>query len=139
MKMKKEKNQILIDEFKKKKEIERQNQQLEQELSNQVVYSQFDIDRIRNREEALLEKRKNGIQERMRKQIDKEAEIMQSKMFQATKIRKDNKINQETQAYKNRQRAKFDPRTDKGKDACTMANNLLGRGARGIPLWRKGL
>ena len=48
------------------------------------------------------------------------------------------KINQTTEGFKNKQRTKFNPKTDKGKDACTMANNLLGHMSRAVPAWRKG-
>ena len=44
-----------------------------------------------------------------------------------------------TQGFKNKQRNKFNPKTDKGKDACTMANNVLGHTSKAMPLWRVGL
>ena len=41
--------------------------------------------------------------------------------------------------YNNRKREKFDPKKDQIKDACTMANNVLGKTSRAIPIWRQGL
>ena len=49
------------------------------------------------------------------------------------------KYNELTTQSKNRKREKFDPKKEKGKDACTMANNVLGKTSRAIPLWRQGL
>ena len=49
------------------------------------------------------------------------------------------KVNELTTQSKNRTREKFDPKKEKGRDACTMANNVLGRTSRAIPLWRQGL
>ena len=136
-----ERKQFLIDEFKKRKEIEKQNELMEQEKANQVYYNNLDIERIREREEALLQKKKNNLKEKESKKLKNNYEdpFLKYKLLAGTKIRKDNKINEATQSYKNRQRTKFDPKKDEAKDACTMANNLLHLGGRAIPNWRKGL
>lgn len=135
----KQKNQVLIEEYKKKKEIEKENKKLEEQANNQIIYSQSDLNRIYDREEQLLEKRKNGLKQKLAKQAQNNDASLYSRLLIVNKIRPDNKINSVTEAYKNRQRNKFDPNTDKGKDACTMANNLLGKGSRAIPQWRQGL
>ena len=51
----------------------------------------------------------------------------------------ESKLNQETQAMKDKKREKFDGTKDKGRDAMTMGGNLLGVASRAMPFWRQGL
>ena len=135
--MKKEKNQNILEEYKKKKEYEnyvRSNTS----LTNQPV-NPIDIERIREREEKLLEKKKNVLRAKSSKNFKAEETYSKYKLMQNKKYGNiETKINQTTEGFKNKQRTKFNPKTDKGKDACTMANNLLGHMSRAVPAWRKG-
>lgn len=135
--MKKEKNQYILEEYKRKKEYEnyvRSNTS----LTNQPV-NPIDIERIREREEKLLEKKKNVLRAKSSKNFKAEETYSKYKLMQNKKYGNiETKINQTTEGFKNKQRTKFNPKTDKGKDACTMANNLLGHMSRAVPAWRKG-
>ena len=136
----KEKNQILIEEYKRKKYEEEQEKIMKEKIleMNKNEFNQIDFDRIKEREELLLEKRKNAIREKsakiLRNQINYSRFKINSKLNNIP-----SKLNEMTQGFKNKQRNKFNPKTDKGKDACTMANNVLGHTSKAMPLWRVGL
>jgi len=38
----------------------------------------------------------------------------------------ESRLNEETKAIKEKKRAKFDPKEDRGRDAMTMGGNILG-------------
>ena len=46
------------------------------------------------------------------------------------------KLNEMTKGFKNKQRNKFNPKNDKGKDTCTLAIKVLGYTSKRFPLWR---
>ena len=137
-----EKNQILIEQYRKKKYEEEQEKIEKEKLLelNKNDFNQIDFDRIKEREEILLEKRKNAIRAKSTKNLRNETNYMRFKMRNNSKLNKvESKLNDLTQGFKNKQRHKFNPNVDKGKDACTMANNVLGHTSKAMPLWRVGL
>lgn len=48
----------------------------------------------------------------------------------------ESKLHVETKAMQEKKREKFDPNSDKGRDAFTMGGNLLGAPMRSQPGWR---
>ena len=135
--MKKEKTQNQLEEYKKKKEYE--NYMRSNTSNTNTNVSPIDIERIREREEILLEKRKEALRAKSSKNFKMEESYTKFKLKQNKKFSAvDTKIYQTTEGWKKKQRTKFNPQTDHGKDACTMANNLLGHMSRAVPAWRKG-
>ena len=135
--MKKERTQNQLEEYKKKKEYE--NYMRSNTSNTNTNVNPIDIERIREREEILLEKRKEALRAKSSKNFKMEESYTKFKLKQNKKFSAvDTKIYQTTEGWKKKQRTKFNPQTDHGKDACTMANNLLGHMSRAVPAWRKG-
>lgn len=135
--MKKERTQNQLEEYKKKKEYE--NYMRSNTSTTNTNVNPIDIERIREREEILLEKRKEALRAKSSKNFKMEESYTKFKLKQNKKFSAvDTKIYQTTEGWKKKQRTKFNPQTDHGKDACTMANNLLGHMSRAVPAWRKG-
>lgn len=140
-KNKKEQNQQMIDDFKQRKENERILMMMTNSKMNQCEkVDPIDVERIREREEALLEKRKNAVRAKSSKYFKSEMNYQKYKIKSQIKLDKmETKINQMTEDFKSKARHKFDPKKDKSRDACTMANNVLNHMSRAVPEWRKGL
>ena len=137
----KARNQDLISEYKKRKEYETYCKQQEHLNKNTAhVVDPIDMERIKEREEELLEKRRNVIRAKSSKQLPYDTTYARYKLKPNKKYSGiTTKLNELTTGSKNKQRLKFNPQTDQAKDACTMANNLLGHMSRGVPAWRKGM
>ena len=134
----KARNQELISEYKKRKEYEIYCKQKQQAIAH--VVDPIDMERIKEREDELLEKKRNVIRAKSSKQLPYETTYAKYKLNQNKKYSNvSNKLNELTTGSQNKQRHKFNPQTDQAKDACTMANNLLGHVSRGVPAWRKGM
>ena len=139
--MNKQRTQYALEDYYRKKEEEQKRKKEEEEKKKRgTSINKFDIDRIKGKEEALLEKKI------VAKRIKSSKGLSNEIMYQNYKIREKeklkyipSKVNELTTQSKNRKREKFDPKKDKGRDACTMANNVLGKTTRAIPLWRQGL
>ena len=85
-------------------------------------------------------KKKDAIRAKSSKKFRVEENYAKYKLKQSSKMNKiKSKINESTDAARNKQRNKFNPELDTKKDACTMANNMFGHMNRAIPLWRRGL
>ena len=141
--MNKQRNQYLLNDYYRKKEEEEQKKKIKEEEEKKkrgLSINKFDIDRIKEKEDALLEKKIVAKRVKSSKGISNELMYQNYKMKEKEKMKYiPSKYNQLTTQSKNRKREKFDPKKDKGKDACTMANNVLGKTSRAIPLWRQGL
>ena len=133
------KNQNLINEYHKKKEEELNKNYLSQNNAP-IEINKFDFERIKEREDNLLQKKKDAIRAKSSKKFRVEENYAKYKLKQSSKMNKiKSKINESTDAARNKQRNKFNPDLDTKKDACTMANNMFGHMNRAIPLWRRGL
>ena len=137
------KNQYILNDYHKKKEVEeqkRKNMEEEEKKKRGLSINKFDIERIKEKEDALLEKKIVAKRIKSSKGLSKELMYQNYKMREKEKLKYiPSKYNELTTQSKNRKREKFDPKKEKGKDACTMANNVLGRTTRAIPLWRQGI
>ena len=137
------KNQYILNDYHKKKEEEeqkRKNMEEEEKKKRGLSINKFDIERIKEKEDALLEKKIVAKRIKSSKGLSKELMYQNYKMREKEKLKYiPSKYNELTTQSKNRKREKFDPKKEKGKDACTMANNVLGRTTRAIPLWRQGI
>ena len=141
--MNKQRNQYALEDYYRRKEEEQKKKMMEEEEEKKkrgLSINKFDIDRIKGKEDALLEKKIVAKRVKSSKGLSKEI------MYQNYLIREKEKLkyipskyNELTTQSKNRKREKFDPKKEQGRDAFTMANNVLGRTSRAIPLWRQGL
>ena len=141
--MNKQRNQYVLDDYHKRKEEEEQRKKImeeEEKKKRGLSINKFDIERIKGKEDALLEKKIVAKRVKSSKGLSKELMYQNYKMREKEKLKYiPSKYKELTTQSKNRKREKFDPKKDHGKDACTMANNVLGRTSRAIPLWRQGI
>lgn len=137
------KNQYILDNYHKRKQKEKEEKEklLEEErikLAQNI--NQFDIERIKDKEDALLQKKLDAKQIKDSKKVNQEIKYQNYKIKEKQKLKfVPSKLKESTTQSKNRKREKFDPTKEQKKDACTMANNVLGRTTRAIPTWRQGL
>ena len=139
------KNQYILEDYHRRKEKEKEEKERlieEEKLKLAQNINKFDIDRIKDKEDALLQKKL----ELDAKQVKQSNKMSQEIKYQNYKIKEKqklkyvpSKLKESTTQSKNRKREKFDPNKEQKKDACTMANNVLGRTTRAIPSWRQGL
>ncbi len=141
--MNKQKNQYMLEDYYRKKEEEEQKRKMieeEEKKKRGLSINKFDIDRIKEKEDALLEKKIVAKRVKSSKGLSKEIMYQNYKMKEKEKMKFiPSKYKELTTQSKNRKREKFDPKKEKGRDACTMANNVLGKTSRAIPMWRQGL
>ena len=139
--MNKQRNQYALEDYYRRKEEEKRKKEEEEEKKKRgTSINKFDIDRIKEKEEVLLEKKIVAKRVKSSKGLSNELMYQNYKMKEKEKLKYiPSKVNELTTQSKNRKREKFDPKKEKGRDACTMANNVLGKTTRAIPLWRQGL
>ena len=141
--MNKQKNQYILEDYYRKKDEEEQKRKMieeEEKKKRGLSINKFDIERIRGKEDALLEKKIVAKRIKSTKGLNNEIKYQNYKMKEKEKMKYiPSKYKELTTQSKNRKREKFDPKKEKGRDACTMANNVLGRTSRAIPMWRQGL
>jgi hypothetical protein len=141
--MNKQRNQYMLEDYYRRKEEEEQKRKMieeEEKKKRGLSINKFDIDRIKEKEDALLEKKIVAKRVKSTKGLSKEIMYQNYKMKEKEKMKYiPSKYKELTTQSKNRKREKFDPKKEKGRDACTMANNVLGRTSRAIPLWRQGI
>jgi hypothetical protein len=141
--MNKQRNQYMLENYYRRKEEEEQKRKMieeEEKKKRGLSINKFDIDRIKEKEDALLEKKIVAKRVKSTKGLSKEIMYQNYKMKEKEKMKYiPSKYKELTTQSKNRKREKFDPKKEKGRDACTMANNVLGRTSRAIPLWRQGI
>ena len=137
----KQRNQYALEDYYKRKEEEKRKKEEEEEKKKRgTSINKFDIERIKEKEEVLLEKKIVAKRVKSSKGLSNELMYQNYKMKEKEKLKYiPSKVNELTTQSKNRKREKFDPKKEKGKGACTMANNVLGKTTRAIPLWRQGL
>ena len=61
------------------------------------------------------------------------------KVSKGMKDKVESRLNQDTQAIKDKKREKFDENKDQRRDAMTMGGNVLGLSVRAMPMWRQGI
>ena len=137
------KNKYILEEYHKRKEQEKYDKiRKEEEEKNKVIQSinKFDIDRIRDKEETLLQKKLEAKEIKENKKLNEEIKFQNYKIKEKEKLKYvPSKLKESTKQSNNKKREKFDPNKEQKKDACTMANNVLGRTSRAIPTWRQNL
>jgi len=136
------KTQYILDDYHKKKEQEKEKQRLieEEKIKSAQNINKFDIDRIKDKEDALLQKKLEAKQNKASVKMNQEIKYQNYKIKEKEKLKYvPSKLKESTTQSKNRKREKFDANKEQKKDAYTMANNVLGRTARAIPVWRQGL
>ena len=137
------KNQYILEDYhKRKKEEKEQRERIleEEKMKAAQNINKFDIDRIKDKEDALLQKKLEAKQVKASNKMEKEIKYQNYKIKEKQKLKYvPSKLKESTTQSKNRKREKFDPKKEQKKDAYTMANNVLGRTTRAIPSWRQGL
>ena len=137
------KNQYILEDYhKRKKEEKEQRERIleEEKIKAAQNINKFDIDRIKDKEDALLQKKLEAKQVKASNKMEKEIKYQNYKIKEKQKLKYvPSKLKESTTQSKNRKREKFDPNKAQKKDAYTMANNVLGRTTRAIPSWRQGL
>lgn len=136
------KNDILIDNYKRQKEEEEFQKELQIKQKKQALeyVSRFDIERIKQREDNILQQKINAKRLKSANNLRKQISYQNYRINQNNKMKDmQSKLFEQTTTIKNKKRNKFDPLNDEGRECCTMANNVLGRTAKGIPQWRQGL
>ena len=137
------KTQYILNDYHKKKEQEKEKQRLieEEKIKNEKNnINKFDIDRIKDKEDALLNKKLEAKQNKASIKLNQEIKYQNYKIKEKEKLKYiPSKLKESTTQSKNRKREKFDANKEQKKDAFTMANNVLGRTTRAIPTWRQGL
>ena len=137
------KNHYALEDYhrRKKQEQEEKAKLIEEEkIKSAQNINKFDIDRIKDKEDALLQKKLDAKQVKQSNKMSQEIKYQNYKIKEKQKLKYvPSKLKESTTQSKNRKREKFDPNKEQKKDACTMANNVLGRTTRAIPSWRQGL
>ena len=141
--MNKQRNQYVLEDYYRRKEEEQKKKMMEEEEEKKkrgLSINKFDIDRIKEKEDALLEKKIVAKRVKSSKGLSKEIMYQNYLMREKEKLKYvPSKYKELTTQSKNRRREKFDPKKEQGRDAFTMANNVLGKTSRAIPLWRQGI
>ena len=137
------KNQYILEDYHRRKEKEKEEKERlieEEKLKLAQNINKFDIDRIKDKEDALLQKKLDAKQVKQSNKMNQEIKYQNYKIKEKQKLKYvPSKLKESTTQSKNRKREKFDSNKEQKKDACTMANNVLGRTTRAIPSWRQGL
>ena len=135
-----EKNKIVLDEYHKQKELEKFQKDLHDNttVQNKKNISEIDLERIREKNLVLEEKRKLIVKSKSIKSIRENENYKKYQMKKVEKMAKvESKLDYKTTAVIQKQRTKHDFQSN--KEASTMANNVLGRMTRAVPEWRKSL
>ena len=137
------KNHYALEEYhQRKKQEQEEKAKLIEEEKNKLAQNinKFDIDRIKDKEDALLQKKLDAKQVKVSNKLSQEIKYQNYKIKEKEKLKYvPSKLKESTMQSKNRKREKFDPNKEQKKDAYTMANNVLGRTTRAVPSWRQGL
>ena len=135
-----EKNKTVLDEYHKQKELEKFQKDLQDNttVQNKKNISEIDLERIREKNLVLEEKRKLIVKSKSIKSIRENENYKKYQMKKVEKMAKvESKLDYKTTAVIQKQRTKHDFQSN--KEASTMANNVLGRMTRAVPEWRKSL
>ena len=125
-----------LKELKKMKEQERE--QLKKEISIKFL-NPFELERIRQKEEKLLERKLILLETQQIKLTEKILSQEKTKELMKAKFAYvEPKLDHQTAAIANKKTKKFDPKQDQGKLADTFGG-MLGKGmSRAVPSWRQG-
>jgi hypothetical protein len=129
----------ILEQYKNMKIIKKQNSLLVQQ-SEKPMLNEIDLQRIQERNEDLVKQKmflKKSKSINALKSGENYTKYKMKKNEELSKIKP--KLNEETEIHQMKTRKKFDKNNEKGRDACTMGGNILNRGARAVPEWRKGL
>jgi len=135
-----EKNKVVLDEYYKQKELENFQKDLQDNTNVQTKknISEIDLERIKEKNMILEEKRKLMVKSKSIKSIRDNENYKKYQMKKVEKMAKvESKLDYKTTAVIQKQRTKHDFQSN--KEASTMANNVLGRMTRAVPEWRKSL
>lgn len=130
-----------VKEFKEKKEIMKQVEEKKKEVAAKPIRpSSSDLKRIKEREEEILLRKKELSKAKEIKQRERQKRIESAKGPLAQKyLYVEGKLLSDTPASQNKQREKFNPQQQKGKEASTLGGVLLQAQGRAIPVWRQNL
>jgi hypothetical protein len=127
----------MIEEYKKQKEREKEKQI--EKLSTHEI-NETDLDRIREKNEKLVEKKILVSKTKPLEKIRRAKSYVKFRLKQMEKLEAiEPKLEEKTEGYIQKERKKHDPKKDKGRIADTMGGNVLYHTNRAIPQWRKGL
>jgi len=130
-----------LEEYKKYKNYIKQEQEfLKQQtlLELKADINEIDLERIKEKNDKILEKRINTAKAKSVQKLRNAEHYVKFKIKKIKELEKvESKLTVQTEAIKEKQRKKHDYKTNKNAD--TMGGNLLGRMARAVPEWRKGL
>ncbi len=132
-------NKQKIEEIKKIKEM---NEAIntDKEIKEVEHINFIDLERIKERNELLLNKRKEGLRTKSATKFSSEISYSKYKLDRKkTLCNVESKLLEKTENSNVKQRDKFYFNKEKGKDAYTMANNVLCKVSRIVPEWRKNL
>ncbi len=139
-----EKKKILqphLEEYKKYKNYLKQEQEyLKQQIINENKFeiNEIDLDRIKEKNNKILEKKLNTAKAKSVNKLQSEKNYIKFKFKKISELEKvESKLNEKTEAIKEKQRKKHDYKSNKIAD--TMGGNVLGRIGRAVPQWRRGL
>jgi hypothetical protein len=129
----------MIEEYKKVKVIQEINK-TNSEMNSQIKVSEIDMERIKEKNEKLIQKKMLIVKSKSLNIIKKAESYTKYKIKKMDELEKiQPQLLEKTENFENKQRKKFDKNKDQKKDAFTMANNVLGRMTRAVPQWRQGL
>jgi hypothetical protein len=130
-----------VEEYKKwKEQIKYEKEFIKQceEMENKIDINPIDIQRIQDKNKNLLEKKTKIIRSKSANKFIAAEKYMKFKAKKVIELEKvESKLNEHTEGYVQKQRKKHDYKNNKIAD--TMGGNVLGRMARAIPAWRKGI
>ncbi len=133
-----EEKKKLVQEYREKKEIEKtkelQRIQLQEAQARHVSVDQRF--RIQEKEQELIEKKRQSVMEKKleeeQKKLKKEHELME-KHKKLEKVK--SKLLEETQALRDKARAKFDPKTGQKRFADNMAGAMIRTTGKALVTW----
>lgn len=129
--------QPLIDDYKRRKSLVRQSFD-KGPSCEKVEISEIDLERIKDKNSRLLERKKSMITCKSLSKIktaESYTKYKLKKMEEHDRI--EPKIFEKTENAQNKQRKKHDYKSN--RTAESMANNVLGHVGRAVPQWRKSL
>lgn len=130
----------MIEEYKKNKNLIENTFENSNLNQNKVEINQIDLERIKEKNDKLVEKKMLIIKTKSLNNIKKAENYTKYKLKKMESMDVvPSKLTEKTKGFESKQRKKYDSNNEQKKDAHTMANNVLGRMTRAVPEWRKAL
>jgi hypothetical protein len=127
----------MLDEYKKQKEFEKQIELENQNVGKERI-SEIDLERVKERNDKLLESKKLISRVKPYEKIQRAMSYTKFKLKKMEKLEQlEPKIDVPTAEYENKKRKKHDYVNN--REANTMGGNVLQRTTRAIPEWRRCL